>query len=71
MLTRQIRGDKVFLLVEISYSGFGGFFHNYLYTKKKKRSEQITKNFLFFSSPKWILSGSDKKRIIENVNSTV
>jgi len=25
----QVGGDKVFLLVQISYSGFGGFLHNY------------------------------------------
>lgn len=37
MLTRQIRGDKIFLLVKISYSGFGSFFHNYLCTKKKEK----------------------------------
>lgn len=26
----QVGGDKVFLLVQISYSGFGGFLHDYL-----------------------------------------
>lgn len=36
MFTCQIGGDKVFFLVEISYSGFGGFLHNYLKKKKEK-----------------------------------
>lgn len=38
MLTCQVGGDKVFLLVQISYSGFGRFLHNYLQKIEKQES---------------------------------
>lgn len=40
MFTRQVRGDKVLLLVQISYSGFGCFLHNYLKVRKKKERKK-------------------------------
>lgn len=60
MLTRQIRGDKIFLLVKISYSGFGSFFHNYLYTKKREVSKILT-SFV----QKGILAGTEITEIFK------
>lgn len=50
MFTRQVRGDKVLLLVQISYSGFGCFLHNYLKVRKikeRKKKNRCTTCFYY------------------------
>lgn len=40
MFTCQVGGNKVFLLVQISYSGFWGFLHDYLKINIEKQIQQ-------------------------------
>lgn len=48
----QVGGDKVFLLVQISYSGFGGFLHDYL--KKEEEKTSLSKH-VYWTRSTWIV----------------